>query len=202
MPYQVYSLLTTHRSHRIERLRVKDSVGTGKPHACNLCHLDKSLGWTQERLKEWYGRKPEALADEENRFSSALLHFCRSDARSRVVIAGAFSSPAAQAASGTEWMGPMLTRLLGTERFPAVRYLAARALRSLSGEDRTSYDYLAARAERDTQLRSLRARLDNPNRTSAPSHPYLPVDGKGRPIDAVLDELLKKRTDPDVSVHE
>src|SRR5438445_2558555 len=53
MPYQVYSLLTTHRTHRISVPRVRDSLGTGKPHACNLCHLDKSLGWTQEQLSMW-----------------------------------------------------------------------------------------------------------------------------------------------------
>src|SRR5262249_11286548 len=37
MPMQVYSLLTTHRSHRIQIPEVADSAGTGKPHACNLC---------------------------------------------------------------------------------------------------------------------------------------------------------------------
>ncbi len=62
MPHQVYSLLTTHRTHRITIPRVRDSVGTGKPHACNLCHLDKSLGWTNDTLGKWYGTKPEAAS--------------------------------------------------------------------------------------------------------------------------------------------
>src|SRR5207244_5587662 len=62
MPHLVYSLMTTHRSHRIEIPDVKTSVATGKPHACNLCHLDKSLGWTQEQLERWSGRPGQGLA--------------------------------------------------------------------------------------------------------------------------------------------
>src|SRR2546423_4376421 len=93
MPYQVYSLLTGHRSHRIESPRVAASVGTGKPHACNLCHLDKSLGWTQERLGKWYGQKPVSLSAAERDIASSLLHLTRGDARSRAVFAGALSWP-------------------------------------------------------------------------------------------------------------
>jgi hypothetical protein len=50
MPHVVYSLLATHRSHRIEAPSVAATATTGKPHACNLCHLDKPLGWTQAQL--------------------------------------------------------------------------------------------------------------------------------------------------------
>jgi predicted CXXCH cytochrome family protein len=202
MPYQVYSLLTSHRSHRIDKLQVKDSLGTGKPHACNLCHLDKSLGWTQDRLSEWYGRKPEPLSEEERVFSSALLHLSRSDARTRIVVAGAFSWPAAHAASGTDWIGPMLTRLLEHERYPAVRYLAHRGLRVLYGAEAGPYDYLALSKERSTQLKAVRDLLDRRCRPEACNYPYLPLTADGRPANAVLDSLLRKRNDPDVSVHE
>ena len=215
MPYQVYSLLTTHRSHRIEGLRVKDSLGTGKPHACNLCHLDKSLGWTQERLQAWYGRAPQALPDEERKYSSAVLHLCRSDARSRAIVAGAFSWPAAHAASGTDWMGPLLVRLLEPERYPAVRYLGYRGLRSVHGEEVAGYDYLAGRTERTAQLNAIAGMLSRPHDRDTKQilagqegmarqkrYPYLPLDEKGRPSDAILNQLLQKRTDPDVSIHE
>jgi predicted CXXCH cytochrome family protein len=202
MPYQVYSLLTTHRSHRIERLRIKDSLGTGKPHACNLCHLDKSLGWTQDRLVEWYGKTPEALPAEERKYASALLHLCRSDARTRVVVAGAFSWPAAQAASGTDWAGPVLARLLEHERFPAVRYLAHRGLRSMYGSDVVDYDYLARPTERSSQIKRMRQRLERRCQPVASNYPYLPLDEAGRSADTILELLLQKRNDPDVSVHE
>src|SRR5262249_40863253 len=76
MPHQVYSLLTTHRSHRIQIPDVKDSLGTGKPNACNLCHLDRSLGWTQAQLQGWSGRQRDlrqTLSEDEQKLSSALL---------------------------------------------------------------------------------------------------------------------------------
>jgi predicted CXXCH cytochrome family protein len=200
MSYQVYSLLTTHRSHRIEALRVKDSLGTGKPHACNLCHLDQSLGWTQDWLSRWYGRTPEPLPEEEKKYSSALLHLCRSDARSRVVVAGAFSWPAAHEASGTDWEGPVLARLLERERYPAVRYLLHRGLRSLHGDRLAAYDYLAGDEERGKQLHLLEDRLKHFK--AAATHRYLPLTAEGRPDDAILKLLLQKRNDPDVLVHE
>src|SRR5205823_14536485 len=72
MAYQVFSLLDTHRTHRITIPRVKDSVGTGKPHACNLCHLDKSLGWTSTQLAKWYGMPQESLSAEERTIASSV----------------------------------------------------------------------------------------------------------------------------------
>jgi predicted CXXCH cytochrome family protein len=201
MPYQVYSLLTTHRSHRIEGLRVKDSLGTGKPHACNLCHLDKSLGWTQENLAKWYGRAPKPLSEPERTYGSALLLLCQGDARTRAVVAGAFSWPAAQEASGTDWAGLFLPRLLAHERYPAVRYLAHRGLRSMYGADADGYEYLADSADRAAQLAVLRSRLADRCRPAAAKYPGLPLDAAGQPT-AILDDWLRKRNDPDVTIHE
>jgi predicted CXXCH cytochrome family protein len=202
-PYTVFSLLTTHRSHRIERPRVRDSLGTGKPHACNLCHLDKSLGWTQDRLTEWYGVAPEALTEEERQVASSLLLLFKNDARSRVVVAGAFSWPPAQQASGTDWQGPLLARLLEHERYPAVRYLAHRGLRSLYGRPTVEpYDYLALPNERSRQLETVRARLEGRPRPDASRYPYLPLTEDGTFKGAALDALLRQRNDPDVTIHE
>jgi predicted CXXCH cytochrome family protein len=202
MPYQVYSLLTTHRSHRIEGLRIKDSLGTGKPHACNLCHLDKSLGWTQDRLVEWYHRTPEPLSAEDQKYASTLVHLTQSDARTRAVVAGAFSWPAAHQASGTNWAGPFLVRILEQERYPAVRYLVYRGLRSLYGNEIGAYDYQAGLATRRTQLKALRSWLASRTRPAARSYPYLPLSPDGEVLDSVLNALLQKRNDPDVFIHE
>ena len=49
MPYTTYGLLKTLRSHQISSPSVATSVSTGRPNACNLCHLDKTLKWTAER---------------------------------------------------------------------------------------------------------------------------------------------------------
>jgi predicted CXXCH cytochrome family protein len=204
MPHLVYSLLSTHRSHRIEIPDVEVSRQTGKPHACNLCHLDKSLGWTQTHLAGWSDRqrrRMQRLSTEEESISAALLLLMRSDARSRVMIAGAFANPAAQRASGTDWYGMFLTRFLEHERYPAVRYLAHRALRTAYGENAAAtYDYLAAPAQRLGQLRALRTRFD-----AAPldrPRPGLPLTAQGLPDEATLRRLLDQRHDPDVTINE
>ena len=199
MPHQVYSLLTTHRSHRITVPDVASSVGTGKPNACALCHLDKSLGWVQDRLRERpHGAKhagPE-LSKDEREVSSAVLLLSRADARTRVVVAGAFADPDARRASGTDWMGPVLTRLMADDRYPAVRYLAYRGL----GPGAGPYDDTARPAARAAQLRPIRERFDlAPVRRPLP---YLPFTADGRVDEAKLAELRKGRTDPDLTVNE
>lgn len=202
MPYQVYSLLTGHRSHRIAVPRVKDSLGTGKPHACNLCHLDRPLAWTQDRLVQWYGHKPEPLDDEDRQFASSLVHLCQSDARSRAVVAHAFSWPAARQASGRDWPGQLLPRLLDEERYPAVRYLLHRGLRALYGAPLPKYDYLAQPAERGLHVTALRAWLDERCRPEAKTYPALPLTTDRRSDEAALRRLLEKRNDPDVFINE
>jgi hypothetical protein len=202
MPYQVYSLLSTHRSHRIAIPRVRDSLGTGKPHACNLCHLDKSLGWTQEQLGKWYGTKPEPLSDDDRVLASSLLHLVQSDARTRAVVAGAFGWPPAQQASGRDWPVLLLTRTLEQERYDAVRYLEHRALRTLYGAVAKDYDYHGSPAERDPQLRRLRQTLERAERLDRSRYPYLPLSAAGVLDDGVFRRLLRTRNDPDVIVLE
>ena len=202
MPHQVYSLLNTHRSHRIMIPRVRDSLGTGKPNACNLCHLDKSLGWTSDQLHKWYGTQPEPLSDEDRTFSSALLYLTRGDARSRAIVAGAFGSPVAQEASGRDWPGLLLTRALQQERYEAVRYLLHRSLRDLYGPSVNDYDYQGAPAKRAAQLSALEHLLQQAPRPDPQRYPDLPLTEEGRFDPDVLNRLLQTRSDPDVYVNE
>src|SRR5205814_7043507 len=151
MPFLTYSLLTTHRSHRIENPDVAGSLDTGKPSACNLCHLDKSFGWVRGELDKWSGRPkklPRELTGDENSVAAAVLLLAKGDARTRVVVAGAFARPAARQASGTDWFGSFLTRLLEHERYPAARDLAHRGLRAAHGGAAAGpVDYLALSGE-------------------------------------------------------
>jgi len=190
MPHQVYSLMTTHRSHRIQNPDLADSIDTGKPNACNLCHLDRSLGWTKEQLATWSPRAakvPRPLTDDEQNIPSAVLMMAQGDARTRVIVAGAFSNPAAQQASGVDWVAPFLLREIEDERYPAVRYLALRSLRTIHGESPfAGYDYLGKPNVRMTQLAKLRSQFANPQR----------ID------DAIWKRLKQQRTDPDLTVNE
>jgi hypothetical protein len=114
---------------------------------------------------------------------------------------GAFSNPAARQASGADWFGSLLTRLLEDERYPAVRYLGQRALLAAHGESPAgSFDYLATRTQRGEQLRTLRERFDaTPVRRPLP---FIPLNAKGLPDEAALNRLLAGRYDPDLNIHE
>jgi predicted CXXCH cytochrome family protein len=202
MPYQVYSLLDTHRSHRIAIPRVRDSLGTGKPHACNLCHLDKSLGWTQDQLGKWYGTKPESLSDDDRTIASSVLHLIRSDARTRAVVAGALGWAPAQQASGRDWSAQLLIRTLEDERFQAVRYLIHRSLRSLHGTAVNDYDFQGSAANRADKLRGLRLTVLSAPRPDRNRYPYLSLTDAGLFSGDVIDRLYRSRKDPDVKVNE
>ena len=51
MPFTTYGLLKTIRSHQISSPSVQSTLATGRPNACNLCHLDKTLAWTAQYLE-------------------------------------------------------------------------------------------------------------------------------------------------------
>jgi len=203
MPRQVYSLLATHRSHRIESPTLEGSLGTGKPHACNLCHLDKSLGWTREQLAKWPGSKQVLvrLSNNQETVAASVLDLMQSDARTRVVVAGAFADPAAHRASGTDWYGSFLTRALTGERYPAVRYLVHQGLKAVHGEGGAGpLDFLARPADCERQLQSLRSRYD-----ATPvvrPLPFLPLTAHGLPDEAVLRRLRERQIDPDLTINE
>jgi predicted CXXCH cytochrome family protein len=204
MPKVVYSLLNTHRSHRIQVPDLASSVGTGKPHACNLCHLDRSLGWTRDELAKWPNGKKNAtakLSADEEQFSATVLGLATSDARTRVMIAGAFSDPGARRAAGDDWFGSFLTRLLRGERYPAVRYLEHRGLRAAYGEKVAgTFDYLAKPRDRETQLNILQSQFDS--KPIKRALPHLSLTPDGLPDDAVLNRLRKNRSDPDLRINE
>lgn len=202
MPHQVYSLLSTHRSHRIAIPRVAESRGTGKPHACNLCHLDKSLGWTADQLAKWYGIRPEELSEDESSIASSVLHLTQSDARTRAVVAGAFGWPAAQEVSGQDWPPDLLIRALDYERYEAVRYSLHRALRTMLKPADDNYNYQGTEAERAAELSQIRRKLNAANSPDAARHPYVPLMKDGQFSERILDRLFGARHDPDVYINE
>lgn len=146
MANTTYGLLKATRSHFIEVPRTATTVATGRPSACNLCHLDRSLGWTDEQLARWYGHERTTLPDDEQSVSAAALLALRGDAAQRALVASGMGWRPAQQASGTEWLPRYLSLALG-DPYAAVRYVAARSLRTLPGFEDVAYDYVAPREE-------------------------------------------------------
>jgi hypothetical protein len=192
MPYTSFGLLKTIRSHTVGSPTVAESVEHGRPNACNLCHLDQTLAWTGDQLERWYGTSKVALSREDATTAASLGWLLRGDAGQRAIAAQAMAWPPAQQASGTDWMAPFLAELLN-DPYDAVRFIAARTLRTLPGLSRLEYDFVApAKIRYDAQLWTMtmwdRAR-SKPGRTAG----HLLFGGDGNvDVQAVL-RMLKLR---------
>lgn len=136
MPRTTYALLKAIRSHRITSPHV-DRAEDAAPNACNLCHLDRPLDWTEHWLRRWSEpRKPgsdapppsAASAREEPPASVSWL--LAGNAAQRILLADGMAWPPALEASGTGWQRPLLERLLD-DPYAAVRHVARRSLRRL-----------------------------------------------------------------------
>ena len=133
MPHTTYGLLKAIRSHTIDVPDVGTSIATGRPNACNLCHLDQPYGWTGQKLEEWYGRSAPRLPPEHREVAASVVGILRGDAGARALWAWSLGwSPAQEASGSTDWMLLYLGELL-TDPYDAVRYIAHRSLRSLPG---------------------------------------------------------------------
>jgi hypothetical protein len=155
MPYTTYGLLKTIRSHTIGSPTVAESVDTGRPNACNLCHLDRTLAWTGEALQRWYGTPAVLLGEDERTVAASLLWLLKGDAGQRAIISQAMAWPPAQQASGTEWMAPYLAQLLD-DPYDAVRFGAARSMKALPGFGGFAFDFDSPpAARRQAQLRAM-----------------------------------------------
>ena len=133
MPYTTYGLLKTIRSHQISSPSVQASLDTGRPNACNLCHLDNTLAWTADALTRWFGTTSPALpalGDDEQQVAASLLWLLRGDAGQRAIVAQSMGWAPAQQASTAGWLQPYLA-LLQKDSYDAVRYIATRSLGSL-----------------------------------------------------------------------
>lgn len=151
MPHTIYGILKTSRSHTITSPSVAATVETGRPNACNLCHLDDTLEQTATHLNEWYGQPKPALSDEQKSTAASVLHFLTGDAAQRVLQVNAFQWKPAQEASGTDWM--RLYLLLGMEDpYDAIRLISERGYKSLPDAPPLDYDFTAPPEKRGEVL--------------------------------------------------
>ncbi|MGE0394918.1 MAG: hypothetical protein AB7P67_15230, partial [Vicinamibacterales bacterium] len=186
MPYTTYGLLKTVRSHRITSPDAGVAVRTGRPDACSLCHVDKPLAWTARRLEAWYGQPvPEGIDGDE---PAAIRWALSGDAQQRAVAAEALGRAETRRADDA-WVIPALAILLD-DPYPAVRFIAARALGARQPDAVRGYDFLAPRDVRAEARR--RALAGWRGRAGAGAH--VP--------DAVFDALTARRDDRPVALRE
>ena len=147
MPYTSYGLLRAQRSHEISSPDVAATLETGRPNACNLCHLDRTLEWTSRYLEAWYGTPRPTLDQDQQGIAASVLWSLSGDAGNRALTAWSMGWSPAQEASGTSWMLPYLGLGLD-DPYDAVRFIAGRSLGTLPGFADFSYDFLGSTEHR------------------------------------------------------
>jgi hypothetical protein len=153
MPYTSWGLLRGIRSHTISSPDVATSLTTGRPNACNLCHLDRSLRWAADTLEAWYGIRPPKLDRDEDQVAASILWALSGDGVQRALMAWSMGWEPARRASGTRWMVPYLCQLL-LDPCDAVRFRAQRSLRLFPAYRAMAEDsVVAATRERQAAMR-------------------------------------------------
>ena len=128
MPHTTYGLTKLIRSHTITSPDARGSFETQKPLACNLCHLDRSLGWAADHLSEWYEHERPELPQDEEDTAAVVLWALRGNAGLRAVAAWVLGWDPARDVSGTGWM-PYLYSTLLMDPYDAVRWIALQSQR-------------------------------------------------------------------------
>ena len=193
MPYTTYGLLKTVRSHQISNPSVQATIDTGRPNACNLCHLDKTLAWTADALERWYGTLPPPLAGDDTAVAASLVTLLKGDAGQRAIVAQSMGWNAAQATSGTTWMAPYLALLLD-DPYDAVRYIATRSLETLPGFGTFRFDFAAPpQARAAGRVRALEIWRDVQAGARRDTNPALLFTAGGTFNAPVIDRLRRER---------
>lgn len=195
-PHTTYGVLKAIRSHQISSPDVGVELATGRPNACNLCHLDRSLGWTAKHLAAWYGRPEPSLEPATAQVADSIRLALTGDAGQRVLIAWHLGWPEAVRVSGTNGFGPVMEQLL-RDPYSAVRCVAERSARMLGLKLRADYDFTASPSgEREALAQPI-----------APpgAEAFLrlaAVDGGASSVQSVLTLWLQQRNNRDVRLRE
>lgn len=198
MPFTTWGLMKGVRSHTVDSPSVAASVDFGRPNACNLCHLDKTLSWTADSLTEWYGTKPVELTEEQRTIAASLLWLLRGDAAQRALTASSMGWEAAQDISNRSWLPPFLALTLN-DPYDVVRFVSARSLRTLSGYADFTYDFLWPQEKRVTAAQAAVDQWDtSPERTGS----EVLVEANGNLRMEVIADLLRRRDNRPVELAE
>jgi hypothetical protein len=172
MPRVVYGVLDVHRSHRIEVPDPARAAAFGRPDACTGCHADETPAWAAAAVRRWWGRAGDAPASPIDAAALAATQgpggkLLSGDPIERAVAADALGRTRAPAATpALAVRAGLLLDAMANDDYPAVRYLAARALGRLSPSRPAlaAYDPFDDRAgARGAAVERVRASLSPPS---------------------------------------
>ncbi len=201
MPYTVYGLLRAIRNHRIDSPSVRTSASGNRPNACNLCHLNHSLGWTMQYMSRWYGEPAVALEAAQESISAAALGMVKGDAVLRAITTWQMGWGPARRASNQDWI-PQYLALQLTDPYSAVRYVAFDAIRRSGEYRKLDFDYLGSSTEQLGWIRTYLKDLKEKQPLGVSLRPELLIGENGVLVREKIDGLLKERDDRPIDAME
>ena len=204
MPYTTYGLLKTVRSHQISSPSVQATLETGRPNACNLCHLDKTLAWTAAPDSDGTARRrPRSAAIATTSVAASLAWLLTGDAGQRAIVAQSMGWAGRAAGVGYELAGAV-SRAVLDDPYDAVRYITspiAHARSRRSGD--LAFDFVApphgARGERVRAMEIWRRTRDD---ASWRGNAALLINRDGTFNAAVVNRLARARNNRRVTYRE
>lgn len=193
MPHTGFGLLRAVRSHQVSSPNLDESIKLGRPNACNLCHLDKTLSWTADKLESWYGKKAPALSLEDHQVATGVKWLVRGDAGQRALVAWSMGWAPAQKASGREWMTPYLAAGL-VDPYAAVRFVVGKSLQTMPGYSDFTFDASATRPQIKGLATQAFEQWKSRNRGKMSDfEPAVMIQPDGTLISEVYERLLSER---------
>ncbi len=197
LPHTTYGVLSAIRSHQVSSPRVAEHLATGRPNACNLCHLDKPLAWTADHLTKWYRQPLPELNETRRTVAEAVRLAFAGDAGQRALIAWHLGWEPARKTAGEQWIPPILGALLD-DPYAAVRCVAGRSLQPMPGMIPPGYDFVLEPGERPPAWALVWTAWQQALAAAGPDARRLPAEvlvqpGPEPPTDGLLGELLRAR---------
>ncbi|MCG8651855.1 MAG: C cytochrome precursor [Pirellulales bacterium] len=201
MPHTTYGLLKAIRSHAITSPNVGQELAGGRPGACNLCHLDKPIGWTADHLSQWYNLPEPKLTDDQNKIAAGVLWALRGDAGVRALAAWHMGWKPAQEASDPRWMVRYLSHLLD-DPYDVVRHIASRSLKSINGFQTFDFNFVAPRQQRLQKQAEALSKWQSQPILGLPDAAAVLFDENGKLNQRVFSRISQQRDDRPMMLNE
>ena len=198
MPHTAYGLLKAIRNHTISIPDLKQELVVDRPNACNQCHLDKTLKWTADYLKDWYAIDSPELDAEQSEIAASILWLLKGNAANRAIAAWTMGWSDAQAVSGNDWQSIYLAQALN-DPYLAIRLITRRSLQTLPESSEWQVNALGSDSERNDAIQAIIARWAQDPHAANPSLLLGPENSINTKL---IDAIMKQRDDTPTTLAE
>jgi len=183
MPHTTYGLLGASRTHRVENPQPFLMQQRGRPNACNLCHMDKSVRWAQSWTDRWYDKKPDEMPPDPRTHldePAGLVWLLSGDAAQRAIAVWHLGwSYTRKVADTDRWLNG-LKPIIKSDPYAAVRAIFEQVLTTVQPNEK--YDFTQWPIDTKRRLKKVAQDDDFPNRHSRSLYDNLLQNRVNRPI--------------------